>query len=101
MRRYQVLDVSEDSPKLPAGYLTLAPLLFIPPLWRAVMDPVLMNYVHARRKDKQKLSGTPAKKHVLKPRHNSMGTVDSYNFFFISHCGRLSWTSLRQLIVRK
>lgn len=29
---------------LPAGYLTLAPILLVPPLWRAVMDPVLLAY---------------------------------------------------------
>lgn len=42
--RYQTLQVTEGSPKLPASYLTLAPLLFFPPLWRAVMDPVLHSY---------------------------------------------------------
>jgi len=41
VRRYQALELTEGSPQLPAGYLTLAPLLFVPPLWRAVMDPVL------------------------------------------------------------
>lgn len=43
-RRFQVLELTEESPQLPAGYLTLAPLLFIPPLWRLVMDPILLSY---------------------------------------------------------
>lgn len=43
-KRYQVLELSAESPQLPAGYLTLAPCLLFPPLWRAVMDPVLTNY---------------------------------------------------------
>lgn len=43
-KRYQVLDVTPESPQLPIGYLTLAPCLLVPPLWRAVMDPVLADY---------------------------------------------------------
>lgn len=42
--RYQTLQLTEGSPKLPYGYLTLAPLLFVPPLWRKVMHPVLYAY---------------------------------------------------------
>ena len=52
LRRYQVLEVCVDSPKLPAGYLTLAPLLFVPPLWRRVMDPVLHKFIADRAKKK-------------------------------------------------
>lgn len=43
-RRYQSLQLTEGSPQLPAGYLSLAPILFVPPLWRAVMHPVLERY---------------------------------------------------------
>lgn len=39
-----MLKVSENSPKLPMGYLSLAPLLWIPSLWRRVMDPVVLEY---------------------------------------------------------
>lgn len=39
--RYQALEETEGSPRLPSGYLTLAPLLLVPWAWRAVMDPVL------------------------------------------------------------
>lgn len=42
--RYQTLELTEESPKLPAGYLSLVPLLLVPPLWRWVMDPVLRKY---------------------------------------------------------
>lgn len=42
--RYQSLTVTEKSPKLPAGYLSLAPLLWFPPLWRRTMDPILKQY---------------------------------------------------------
>jgi alkane 1-monooxygenase len=43
-RRYQCLELTPESPQLPAGYLALAPSLFIPPLWRAIMHPVLFRY---------------------------------------------------------
>ncbi|CAN8069082.1 unnamed protein product [Agarophyton chilense] len=43
-RRYQSLQNTKGSPQLPYGYLTLAPMLLIPQLWRAVMDPVLNEY---------------------------------------------------------
>lgn len=41
---YQLLDATPESPQLPAGYLTLAPCLLVPPLWRAIMHPVLDDY---------------------------------------------------------
>lgn len=43
-RRYQTLQLTRGSPQLPMGYLSLAPLLLIPPLWRTVMDPILVEY---------------------------------------------------------
>lgn len=43
-KRYQVLELTEGSPTLPAGYLSLAPLLLVPPLWRYVMDSALHKY---------------------------------------------------------
>lgn len=59
-KRYQALEITDNSPKLPAGYLTLAPLLFVPPLWRAVMDPVLLAYTKsgsASAKDETAMMG--------------------------------------------
>lgn len=49
-KRYQMLELSPESPQLPAGYLTLAPCLLVPPLWRAVMDPVLESYMKGRKR---------------------------------------------------
>ncbi|PXF49926.1 Alkane 1-monooxygenase 2 [Gracilariopsis chorda] len=55
-KRYQTLESTEGSPQLPLGYLTLALLLWIPPLWRAVMDPVLHRYKRKWTEDDLKLS---------------------------------------------
>jgi alkane 1-monooxygenase len=52
-KRYQCLDITPESPQLPAGYLALAPCLLIPPLWRAVIHPVLFRYLSALEKMKQ------------------------------------------------
>lgn len=43
-KRYQILQAYEASPQLPAGYATMILLAFVPPLWRAVMHPRLMEY---------------------------------------------------------
>lgn len=60
-RRYQTLELTHGSPVLPAGYLTLAPILLIPPLWRAVMDPVLFAY-RERWREEEALNGDSAGK---------------------------------------
>jgi alkane 1-monooxygenase len=49
-KRYQCLERSHESPQLPAGYLVLAPCLLVPPLWRAIMDPVLLRYLEKHSK---------------------------------------------------
>lgn len=38
-RRYQLLRHEPDAPQMPAGYVTMLLLAFVPPLWRRVMDP--------------------------------------------------------------
>ncbi len=38
---YQILLISRQSPKLPASYATLYWLVFIPPLWFTIMNPIL------------------------------------------------------------
>lgn len=48
---YQTLLLSKDSPKLPASYATLYWLVIIPPLWFAVMNPIVKKH--------QQLSGQP------------------------------------------
>lgn len=40
-KRYQVLESLEDSPRLPFGYPMSMLLAFVPPLWFALMHPVL------------------------------------------------------------
>jgi hypothetical protein len=46
-KRYQQLNTSDASPQLPGGYATMIVLALVPPLWRAVMDPRLLE--HRRR----------------------------------------------------
>ena len=41
LKRYQVLESLEDSPRLPFGYPMSMLLAFVPPLWFALMHPVL------------------------------------------------------------
>ncbi|MEU5842830.1 alkane 1-monooxygenase [Rhodococcus sp. NPDC047139] len=43
-RRYQTLRSMEVSPQLPAGYATMITLAYIPPLWRKVMDPRVLDH---------------------------------------------------------
>jgi alkane 1-monooxygenase len=41
-RRYQTLRTSDEAPQLPAGYATMVVLALFPPLWRRVMDPLVL-----------------------------------------------------------
>lgn len=41
-RRYQALRHYEDLPELPSGYATMILLAYITPLWRRVMDPLVL-----------------------------------------------------------
>jgi alkane 1-monooxygenase len=41
-RRYQALRHFEDLPELPSGYATMIPLAYLTPLWRRVMDPLVL-----------------------------------------------------------
>ena len=43
-RRYQVLRHYDESPQLPGGYAAMFVLAFIPPLWKAVMNPRVEAY---------------------------------------------------------
>ena len=45
MRRYQSLRNFDGNPQLPAGYPAMYLLALIPPLWRRVMDPLLLKQV--------------------------------------------------------
>ena len=41
-RRYQALRHFEDLPELPSGYATMIPLAYATPLWRRVIDPMVL-----------------------------------------------------------
>jgi alkane 1-monooxygenase len=43
-KRYQVLDHRGESPQLPAGYGTMLLVAMVPPLWRRVMDPRVLEW---------------------------------------------------------
>jgi alkane 1-monooxygenase len=45
-RRYQSLRDFEESPTLPTGYAGMIVLALIPPVWRRVMDPRVLNHFH-------------------------------------------------------
>eukprot|EP00744_Colponema_vietnamica_P019376 GILI01027408.1.p1 GENE.GILI01027408.1~~GILI01027408.1.p1 ORF type:complete len:424 (+),score=103.25 GILI01027408.1:127-1272(+) len=44
LKNYQVLDSFPESPQLPAGYAAMAVLALCPPLWRSIMDPLVLRY---------------------------------------------------------
>ncbi|MGH2975450.1 MAG: alkane 1-monooxygenase [Solirubrobacterales bacterium] len=43
-RRYQALRHVDEAPQLPTGYAGMIVLAWIPPLWRRVMDPILVEH---------------------------------------------------------
>ena len=43
-RRYQALRHVDEAPQLPTGYAGMIVLAWIPPLWRRVMDPLLLEH---------------------------------------------------------
>jgi alkane 1-monooxygenase len=43
-RRYQVLRHTDNAPQLPAGYSVMMMLAAVPPLWRRVMDPRVLEH---------------------------------------------------------
>jgi len=45
MRPYQSLRNCKGTPQLPAGYPAMYLLALVPPLWRRVMDPLLLKEV--------------------------------------------------------
>jgi alkane 1-monooxygenase len=45
MRRYQALRHFDEAPELPTGYAGMIVLAWIPPLWRRVMDPRLIEHL--------------------------------------------------------
>jgi alkane 1-monooxygenase len=43
-RRYQALRHVDEAPQLPTGYAGMIVLAWFPPLWRRVMDPILLDH---------------------------------------------------------
>jgi alkane 1-monooxygenase len=43
-KRYQTLLSCDEAPQLPAGYATMVLLAAVPPLWRRVMDPRVLDH---------------------------------------------------------
>lgn len=44
LRRYQALRHDEESPQLPTGYAAMLLVAIIPPLWRRIMDPRVVEF---------------------------------------------------------
>jgi alkane 1-monooxygenase len=44
LRRYQALRHDDEAPQLPTGYAGMIVLAAVPPLWRRVMDPLLLEH---------------------------------------------------------
>jgi alkane 1-monooxygenase len=44
LRRYQTLRHADEAPQLPSGYATMVLIAMIPPLWRRIMDPRVIDH---------------------------------------------------------
>ena len=44
LRRYQTLRHADEAPQLPSGYATMVLIAMIPPLWRHIMDPRVIDH---------------------------------------------------------
>ncbi|TDZ91480.1 alkane 1-monooxygenase [Mycobacteroides salmoniphilum] len=44
VRRYQTLRHTEEAPQLPYGYGTMLLFAFFPPIWRRIMDPMVLRH---------------------------------------------------------
>lgn len=43
-RRYQILRHFDESPQLPGGYASMVLLALVPPLWRKIINPLVLSY---------------------------------------------------------
>jgi len=66
LRRYQSLRHFDDLPTLPSGYFGMFLVAYVPPLWRAVMDPRLLQAVG---RDLRRLNLDPRQRDALIARH--------------------------------
>jgi len=66
LRRYQSLRHFDELPTLPSGYFGMFLVAYVPPLWRAVMDPRLLQAVGH---DLRRLNLDPRQRDTLIARH--------------------------------
>lgn len=66
LRRYQSLRHFDDLPRLPSGYFGMFSVAYIPPLWRRVMDPRLLQAVGH---DAARINFDPVQRQALIRRH--------------------------------
>lgn len=62
LRHYQSLRHFDEAPQLPLGYFGMFPLAYVPPLWRRVMDPKLLEGVG---RDTSRLNIQPRKRQAI------------------------------------
>jgi Fatty acid desaturase. len=67
-RRYQALRHVEEAPQLPTGYAGMILLAWIPPLWRRVMDPRLLDHFEG---DVTRANIQPRKRHRILARYGA------------------------------
>jgi alkane 1-monooxygenase len=66
LRRYQALRHDDEAPQLPTGYAGMIVLAAIPPLWRRVMDPLLLAHYGG---DVQRVNISPRSRRTILGRH--------------------------------
>ena len=67
-RRYQALRHVEEAPQLPTGYAGMIVLAWVPPLWRRVMDPRLLDHFDG---DVTRANIQPAKRRQILGRYGA------------------------------
>jgi alkane 1-monooxygenase len=66
LRRYQALRHDDEAPQLPTGYAGMIVLAAIPPLWRRIMDPLLLAHYGG---DVQRVNVSPRSRRRILARH--------------------------------
>ena len=73
-RRYQALRHVDEAPQLPTGYAGMIVLAWIPPLWRRVMDPILVDHYEG---DLTLANIQPSKREKILARYGGSGGAAS------------------------
>ncbi len=71
LRRYQSLRHFDNLPRLPSGYFGMFSVAYLPPLWRRVMDPRLIQTVG---RDASRINFDPRQRQALISRHQLLDT---------------------------